>query len=201
MHRRLPSKFGDTTERGVNTGQRICSRDRLPKARRSRFICDGVEHGCGVHVAWARVARLRHTEALPPRHDRLRYRVDRGSTMPAERAETEHLPAHPSQPAVAIPSGVSITACRRPYADRIMSPFSIGRHGSDAGPAHCSRSPSRQSGRATNRARMSCARRLKRVFDLDIEHCPNCRGASSGDTLPTSHGASLVGRYPGQAWI
>ena len=52
-----------------------------------------------------------------------------------------------------------------------MSPL-IRRHGSDAGPAYCSRSPSRQSGRASNRARMSCVRRLKRVFDLDIEQLP-----------------------------
>jgi hypothetical protein len=27
--------------------------------------------------------------------------------------------------------------------------------------------------------RMSWARLLKRVFDIDIEHCPNCAGASS----------------------
>jgi hypothetical protein len=26
-------------------------------------------------------------------------------------------------------------------------------------------------------ARMSWARRLKRVFDIDIEHCPNCSGS------------------------
>src|ERR1044072_8463902 len=25
--------------------------------------------------------------------------------------------------------------------------------------------------------RMSCARLLKRVFDIDVEHCPNCGGA------------------------
>src|SRR5262249_59564235 len=25
--------------------------------------------------------------------------------------------------------------------------------------------------------RMSCARLLKRVFDVDVEHCPNCGGA------------------------
>jgi len=28
-----------------------------------------------------------------------------------------------------------------------------------------------------SRARMSGARLLKRVFDIDIEHCPNCGGA------------------------
>jgi hypothetical protein len=55
------------------------------------------------------------------------------------------------------------------------------------------------SGRARNRTRMSCATRLKRVFDLDIERCPNCRRAFSGGTLPTSHGANFMGRYPGQA--
>src|SRR6185369_11643815 len=73
----------------------------------------------------------------------------------------------------------------------------IRRHDSDAVSAHCSRSPSQQSGRATNRAGMSCAGRLKQVFDLDIEQRSNCRGGSSGDTLPTSHDASSMGRYPG----
>jgi hypothetical protein len=167
MHRRLPSRFGDTIERGVNTGQRISGRDRLPKARRSRFICDGVEHGCGVHVAWARVARLCQTEASPPCHDPLR--VERSSKN-----------AKPSGPA-AIPSGVSITACRRPNPNRIMSPFDPTlRLGRGAGALLALAVPT--VGRATNRARMSCAGRLKQVFDLDIEHCP-----TAAVVLPGTH--------------
>jgi hypothetical protein len=30
--------------------------------------------------------------------------------------------------------------------------------------------------RTTGQARLSWARLLKRVFDLDLEHCPNCGG-------------------------
>ena len=37
-----------------------------PTARRSRFAFAGVEHGYGVHIPRARVARLRQTEASPP---------------------------------------------------------------------------------------------------------------------------------------
>ena len=43
-------------------------------------------------------------------------------------------------------------------------------------------SPVRQSKQSrphaiTRRARLSWARLLKRVFDIDIEHCPNCGGS------------------------
>ena len=49
INRRPPSKFGDTTERGVNTGQRTCSRDQRAKGEAIR-----------VHVCWSR-ARLRRS--------------------------------------------------------------------------------------------------------------------------------------------
>ena len=48
-NRRPPSKFGDTTERGVSTGQRTCSRDQRAKGEAIR-----------VHVCWSR-ARLRRS--------------------------------------------------------------------------------------------------------------------------------------------
>ena len=34
--------------------------------------------------------------------------------------------------------------------------------------------------------RMSCARLLKRVFDIDVEHCPNCGGALKIIAAPSS---------------
>jgi len=34
---------------------------------------------------------------------------------------------------------------------------------------------------------MSWARLLKRVFDIDIEHCPNCGGALKIQSPPLKH--------------
>jgi hypothetical protein len=34
---------------------------------------------------------------------------------------------------------------------------------------------------------MSWARLLKRVFDIDIEHCPNCGGALKIIAAPSTH--------------
>src|ERR687895_325868 len=35
-------------------------------------------------------------------------------------------------------------------------------------------------------ARISWARLLKHVFDVDVEHCPNCGGALTWNTVPTA---------------
>ena len=67
------SKFGDSTERGVNTASGHVAAINAPKARRSGFTFAGVEHGCGVHVPRARVARLRQTEASPRRYQQFRW--------------------------------------------------------------------------------------------------------------------------------
>ena len=48
------------------------------KARRSGFTFAGVEHGCGVHVPRARMARLRQTEASPSRHDASEIKIALG---------------------------------------------------------------------------------------------------------------------------
>ena len=116
INRRPPSKFGDTTERGVNTGQRTCSRDQRAKGEAIR-----------VHVCWSR-ARLRRSRPHghgwrgfgrpKARHPgMIGFDIESIAVQQCQPSGPKRSTCQPTrrQPAVTIPSrGVSITSCRRP---------------------------------------------------------------------------------------